>query len=997
MILSRRLLMPTLLGVVLAIAATTFVSLRSQHSLIVERENQQLGGAYTAFYAMLADRSEMAQALASATADFPAVQAAYAARDHRALEALVKPMYLEMRQNFRVTQMQFHLPPATAFLRLEAPYLSGDDVSAFRRTVVRSNEDKTPQAGLEAGRTGIAMRGVVPVVHNRRYIGTIGFGIGLDAHFLQQFKARTGAESAVYLSKPIIDLMTATPAAPKPQGPLADLVLLAKTDEAVDMAPEQLQRALKGEMIQERAEFAGKPRVISLSPLYDYNGDIIGAVQIDLPRGNVLDRIAASRNASLLLGGAIALLTVLAVWRLTRRRLIKPLGQLTAGARRLEAGDRSARVHIASGDELGELGSAFNTMAEQLERTLQGLEQKVAEIEAKSRELRESEGKYRRLVDTATEGVWVLGIDERTVFVNSRMAEMMGCRTEDMIGRPATDFVVLEERADHAHRIELRHQGIAETYERQFRRVDGTIIWASLSGAPIYDDDGHYAGTFAMMTDVTERKRIEAELARYRDGLEETVDRRTAELRMARDAAEAANKAKSIFLANMSHELRTPLNAILGFSALLQRDPQLTRPQVERLDIINRSGAHLLDLINDVLEMAKIEAGRVQLEIHPFDLDAMIRDVTDMMRLRAEQKGLFLELDQSAEFPRGILGDEARLRQVLVNLVGNAVKFTARGGVTLHLGTRRNDKLHLVIEVEDSGPGISTEDQERIFHPFVQLSEGGEQKGTGLGLAITRQFVELMGGSIAVDSTVGKGSRFRVELPVELAELPADSRPDRRDIVGLAPGQRPPRILIAEDQPENAQLLQQLMASIGLETRVAWNGEECVRAFREWHPDLIWMDRRMPVMDGVDAAQHIRALPDGQAVKIVAVTASAFKEQQGELLSAGMDGFIAKPYRAGEIFECLARELGLQYVYATDGKPAAKKDLAAEELARLAAQPAELRKALREALEELDSERVDALLQEIAKTDQGLAAALSAFARGFDFGTMLGLVEDAEA
>jgi signal transduction histidine kinase len=253
----------------------------------------------------------------------------------------------------------------------------------------------------------------------------------------------------------------------------------------------------------------------------------------------------------------------------------------------------------------------------------------------------------------------------------------------------------------------------------------------------------------------------------------------------------------------MSHELRTPLNAILGFSSMMRCDPQLTGAQVESLDIINRSGEHLLALINDVLEMAKIEAGRLQLEVAPFDLGTMTRDVTDMMRLRAEQKGLSLRLDQASEFPRVIRGDEARLRQILVNLIGNAVKFTHSGGVTLRLGVRHDQHQHLLIEIEDTGPGISPEDQERIFRPFVQLAEGAEQKGTGLGLAITRQFVDLMGGRIAVESTLGRGALFRVELPVEQADFPAAQPLEQRDVVGLSPGQPAYRILIAEDQQEN--------------------------------------------------------------------------------------------------------------------------------------------------------------------------------------------------
>ncbi|HEX5394068.1 MAG TPA: ATP-binding protein [Rhodocyclaceae bacterium] len=711
---------------------------------------------------------------------------------------------------------------------------------------------------------------------------------------------------------------------------------------------------------------------------------LLGEVAVSLTPSSYM-----AGNRQLLLFSVIIISLVLAAVLVVsvvsiRTGLQRPLRRLAEAADRFAAGSYDTADLVFPYDEFLPFGSALTHMA----RT----------IAAQMGELRNSEEKFRAIFDQTFQFIGLLTTNGVVLEVNRTALQFAGLTDEQVIGK------LFWETAWWGHSTELQQKlkaaiqeattGRLVRFEATHPAADGRMHWVDFSLKPVFDEAGQVALLIAEGRDITERKQAEEELSRYRDSLEDTVEQRTAELRLARDAAEAANTAKSVFLANMSHELRTPLNAILGFSSMLRHDRQLTAAQIESLDIINRSGEHLLALINDVLEMAKIEAGRVQMEIAPFDLGALIRDVTDMMRLRAEQKGLSLQIDQTSEFPRCILGDEARLRQILVNLVGNAVKFTHVGSVVVHFGVKRNGGQHLIIEVEDTGPGIRPEDQDRIFKPFVQLAEGAEQKGTGLGLAITRQFVELMGGTIEVESLLGKGSLFRVELPVELTELPFVNQLEQREVVGLAPGQPHRRILVAEDQRENQLLLSRLMTSIGLETQVVENGKQCVEIFQAWHPDLIWMDRNMPIMDGLEAVQRIRSLPGGDAVKIVAVTASAFKEQREEMLAAGMDDFVAKPYRFGEIYDCLARQLDLKYLFhgGTEETKVPTKDDVAASLASAPLLPVDLRMALKEALERLDCERITTLLDDIHKINSGLGTTLSKMARQFDYQSMLHLI-----
>ncbi len=362
------------------------------------------------------------------------------------------------------------------------------------------------------------------------------------------------------------------------------------------------------------------------------------------------------------------------------------------------------------------------------------------------------------------------------------------------------------------------------------------------------------------------------------------------------------------------------MNAILGFSQLLLRDQALNSQQNQYLGIINRSGEHLLALINDILEMSKIEAGRTTLNLTTFDLPDLLNDLEMMFRVRTEGKKLSFVVELIGDVPRYIMTDINKLRQVFINVLGNAVKFTERGGIGLRVrADRRNAKGPcLRVEVEDTGPGISADEQTKLFRHFEQTKTGQKAgTGTGLGLAISREFVRLMGGDITVTSEVGKGTIFTIHLPLNESDVQAVPLIDKPlPVLSLKPGQKKCRVLIADDVEDNRELLVQILRPVGFEVRLACDGEQAVKEFESWRPHLILMDVRMPVMDGREAIRRIRAAAKGEALTIIAVTASAMDENRQELLAIGADDFIGKPFQEADLFRKIQTHLGVEFLYA---------------------------------------------------------------------------------
>ena len=469
------------------------------------------------------------------------------------------------------------------------------------------------------------------------------------------------------------------------------------------------------------------------------------------------------------------------------------------------------------------------------------------------------------------------------------------------------------------------------------------------------------------------------------------LQNQTADLETANRQILEANRLKSQFLANMSHELRTPLNAILGFTQLMNRDLDLSSEHRENLTVIGRSGEHLLALINDVLDMSKIEAGQTTFQAVDLDLYRLVDSLEEMFQLRAEDKGLELAFERSADMPQYVRTDEGKLRQVLINLLGNAIKFTEAGQVMLRMDCEGG---RLFFAIQDSGPGIAKEEQAVLFNAFVQTAAGERvQEGTGLGLPISQEFVQLMGGEIRVESEVGKGSVFRFDIRFEQAEGVVEVKQAARRVVGLAPDQPIYRLLVVEDRLENRSLMCKILAPMGFEVREAENGEEAIAIWQTWRPHLIWMDMRMPVMDGYEATRQIKAAPGGVETVIVALTASAFEEQRAEVMAAGCDGFVRKPFREEQIFSVIAEYLGVRFVYESDSVSSPLKPSRGLTPEALSVLPSDWMAELNQAAAQADADLIARLLEQIEPDHGVLAGALRDLVHDFRFDRLMDLTE----
>jgi PAS domain S-box-containing protein len=724
------------------------------------------------------------------------------------------------------------------------------------------------------------------------------------------------------------------------QGQAQRLLAIASRDRLIGQTVKVLaQRFSQFKAIQGPqtviAAFDGQRHYIQVRSWQDELG-LDWLVVVVIPEIAFTEQIEANRQVTMVLCG-LAVILAAGLGLLTSRWIVKPIRRLNQASQQIAQGELDQQIRIQGITEFENLAAAFNQMSQKLyqsekqqARYSQSLEQTIHD---RTQSFQKSEARFRAIFEKAAIGISITGVDGLPIEINPAAEAILGYTASELcqihftrLTHPEdidTDLVLYDEL--------LAGQRDSYQLEKRYFRKTGELVWVSLTVSAIHETGGQLQYLAVLTEDITTRKQAEQAL------------------QTAKEAAEAANRSKSRFLANMSHELRTPLNAILGFTQLLLHDLTLTPPQEENLLIVSRSGEHLLRLINDVLDLSKIEAGKMALTNTKFDLWALLQTLKSTFQLQAQAKQLQLAIEVDLAVPQYLMADEMKLRQILINLLSNAIKFTQKGQVVVRVGWQLADPLSepmsgpvhqsdqgtpsdqgtLKFEVQDTGAGIAAAELDQLFQPFAQTETGRQaQQGTGLGLAISRKFVQLMGGDLTVSSTPGVGTCFRFTIATSWASytISADSQPQQLAVVRLAAGQPVYRILVVDDVAVNRQLLSQTLEPVGFEVQAATNGEEAIDLWATWQPHLILMDIRMPGLDGKAAAQRIRAeaairnAPDqAQSIPIVALTASVFapeSDPEEADSETDWDGVVQQPFQREDLLTQIGKHLGVRYVYA---------------------------------------------------------------------------------
>lgn len=693
-------------------------------------------------------------------------------------------------------------------------------------------------------------------------------------------------------------------------------------------------------------ELQGQRHFVEIVPWQDEFG-LSWLIVAVIPESELTAQIHSSTHMTLLLS-AIVMLVALGLSIFTVRWGVAPIQRLNQAAKDLAKGKWEKPITIDWADEVGELAQSMNQIAAQLQLTFSALH--------------DSQQQLTQFLEAVPLGICLIKPSGKISYMNPIAQDLLGlpltanlslqtlsvkCQTQIAgTGRPYPIEQLPAMRALNGESITVEDVEI---------HCNNQVVSLEMQALPVLDAEGKVRYAIVTLQNIGNRKQAEKLLAEYNRTLGAQIAERTAELthanlelERAKQAAETANSAKSAFLANMSHELRTPLNAILGFAQIMGRSPETTPEQQHNLRIINRSGEHLLSLINNLLDLSKIEVGRVDLAETCFNLMELLETIDTTLHQRAAAKGLQFQIITAPDVPRQIISDASKLRQVLINLIGNAIKFTEYGSVILRVKTEneqpetlkplklipgREENIsskfktqYLIFEVEDTGRGIPTEELNRVFSAFEQTSTGkGSFKGNELGLTISRKIIELMHGTITVDSIPEQGSRFIVKLPIHgTANSILDHR-SHRSVIGLAPGQPLYRVLIVDDQSENRELLVRMLTALRLEIREATNGQDAIACCQEWQPHLVLLDIYMPTLNGFATTQQIRQIEqkfiaahslDQHKAKIIALSASVLEDDRQKAFASGCDGFLSKPFQTSELYEAIGQQLELRYRYA---------------------------------------------------------------------------------
>ncbi|NVN93924.1 MAG: PAS domain S-box protein [Bacteroidetes bacterium] len=572
-------------------------------------------------------------------------------------------------------------------------------------------------------------------------------------------------------------------------------------------------------------------------------------------------------------------------------------------------------------------------------------------------------------------GVWDFDIVNNTLLWDDQMFEIYGLDKKNFDNGYKTwrETIYLDDlkRADNEMNMAINNE---KEYDTEFRVIwskDGSIHNVRALAKVQRDEDGNPLHMVGTNWDITQQKKTEAVLFN------------------AKQEAEMANKSKSIFLANMSHEIRTPLNAIIGFSQLMNRDPLLTDAQKEYNTSIIRAGEHLLMLINNILELSKVEAGRVELNPTNVDLHTLIEDIQLIFKEKIQSKHLQIIFEMASNLPRFVLVDENKLRQIFINLIGNAIKFTDEGGIAVRVKLYKENvnTSYLVVEIQDSGIGIEESELNSLFKHFVQTTSGMKKgSGTGLGLALSRELAVLMGGNISVTSQIGEGSIFTFKVKIKEGDSETIKDVTTKRVIGFENEGDIYRILVVDDKVENLQVAVKLLNLVGFETIEAINGVDAIAKFEQYNPDLILMDMTMPVMDGYEASHCIKLTDKGKQTPIIALTASSFEDERKKIDLFDFQGYIRKPFRENELFVTVGKVLGINYIYeeipSLDQKDYANNDTFKEDIAKLSD---DLVLKMLDAIAVADLDLLIELINSINKDNLKLANRLKLLANNYDY------------